>query len=54
MRETITNDNIHNGRLNKPFSPRSCVCNSRQSSLPNETRKTTLDTHKRIFKMAAI
>ena len=31
---------------NKPFSPRSCVCNSgKESSLPNEPRKANLDAH---------
>ena len=39
--------------LNEPFTPRSCVCNSKESSLPNEARKANLDAH-RIFKISAI
>ena len=33
------------------YTPRSCVCNSKESSLPNGARKTNLDPHKRIFKI---
>ena len=39
---------------NKPFWPRSCVCNSKESSLPTEARKANLDAHERILKMSAI
>ena len=36
------------------FSPGSCVCNSKQSSFPNEATKVNLDARKLIFKMLAI
>ena len=40
--------------FNKPFWPRLCVFNSKESLLHNEARKAYLDVHKRIFKMAVI